>query len=56
VVFPAPFGPSKAKISPRRMSRLTPFSASSPEAKLFDRFETEMTDWLDESLMAKPLL
>src|SRR6187399_1585248 len=56
VVLPAPLGPSKAKISPRRMSRLMPFSAWRPEAKLLERFETEMIDWLDESLMAKPLL
>ena len=28
VVFPAPFGPSSPKISPRRTSRLTPRSAS----------------------------
>jgi hypothetical protein len=32
VVLPAPFGPSSAKISPRRMSRLTRLSASKPEA------------------------
>jgi hypothetical protein len=32
VVLPAPFGPSRAKISPRRISRLTSFSACSPEA------------------------
>ena len=32
VVLPAPFGPSIAKISPRRISRLTLFSASKPEA------------------------
>jgi hypothetical protein len=32
VVFPAPFGPSNAKISPRRMSRLMFFSAWKPVA------------------------
>ncbi len=32
VVLPAPLGPSSAKISPRRMSRLMPFSAWKPEA------------------------
>jgi len=32
VVLPAPFGPSRAKISPLRISRLTFFSACSPEA------------------------
>ena len=32
VVLPAPFGPSSAKISPRRISRLTFFSAWKPEA------------------------
>src|SRR6266446_2174011 len=42
VVLPAPFGPSRAKISPRRMSRLTRLSASKPEAYVFERFETEM--------------
>ena len=30
VVLPAPFGPSSAKISPRRMSRSTDLSASTP--------------------------
>jgi len=30
VVLPAPFGPSSAKISPRRMSRLILFSALKP--------------------------
>ena len=30
VVLPAPFGPSSAKISPRRMSRLALFSADEP--------------------------
>jgi hypothetical protein len=32
VVLPAPFGPSNAKISPLRMSRLTLFSAWKPVA------------------------
>jgi hypothetical protein len=32
VVLPAPFGPSSAKISPRWMSRLIPYSALKPEA------------------------
>jgi len=32
VVLPAPLGPSKAKISPRRMSRLISLSASKPES------------------------
>jgi hypothetical protein len=32
VVLPAPFGPSRAKISPRRMVRSTLFSASNPDA------------------------
>ena len=32
VVLPAPFGPSNARISPRRMSRLTCFSALTPDA------------------------
>ena len=32
VVLPAPFGPSSAKISPRRISRSTFFSALKPEA------------------------
>jgi hypothetical protein len=30
VVLPAPFGPSSAKISPRLISRLMPFSALKP--------------------------
>src|SRR2546426_856330 len=42
VVFPAPLGPSKAKISPRRMSRSTFLSAWKPEAKTLERFDTEM--------------
>jgi hypothetical protein len=32
VVFPAPFGPSSAKISPRRISRLMFFRAWKPVA------------------------
>jgi hypothetical protein len=32
VVFPAPFGPSSAKISPRRISSATSFSACCPDA------------------------
>src|SRR5215831_15032043 len=44
VVLPAPFGPSSAKISPRRISRLTFFSALKPEAYVLDRFATEMMD------------
>ena len=32
VVLPAPFGPSRAKISPRLISRLTFLSAVKPEA------------------------
>src|SRR4030095_11325863 len=35
VVLPAPFGPSSAKISPRRMSRSSGFSASAPCAYFF---------------------
>ena len=42
VVLPAPFGPSSAKISPRRISRETFFSAWNPEAYFFDRLWTEM--------------
>src|SRR5437016_9208519 len=42
VVLPAPFGPSRAKISPRRISRLTFFSAWNPEAYFFDRLWTDM--------------
>src|SRR4051812_789510 len=42
VVLPAPFGPSSAKISPRLMSRSTPFSALNEEPYVFDRFLTEM--------------
>ena len=32
VVLPAPFGPSRARISPSSMARSTPFSASNPVA------------------------
>jgi hypothetical protein len=32
VVLPAPFGPSSAKISPWRMSRLMSFKAWKPDA------------------------
>src|SRR5215471_5964582 len=42
VVLPAPFGPSSAKISPRRISRLTPSRARKPEAYVFETLETEM--------------
>src|SRR5207249_4032357 len=44
VVLPAPLGPSRAKISPRRISRSTLLSASRPEAKVLESFETEMID------------
>src|SRR5439155_6898542 len=43
VVFPAPLGPSSAKISPRRMPRLMFLSARRPEAYVLERFVTEMT-------------
>ena len=42
VVLPAPFGPSSAKISPRRISRLTFLTAERPDAYVFDRLTTEM--------------
>src|SRR5207244_12404351 len=42
VVFPAPLGPSNAKISPRRMSRSMFLSARKPEAKVLERFDMEM--------------
>ena len=38
VVFPAPFGPSKAKKSPCCTSKLTDFSASTPLLYFLDRF------------------
>src|SRR5215217_177430 len=41
VVFPAPFGPSRAKISPRRMSRLMFLSACKPEAYVLASLDTE---------------
>src|SRR5262245_22841358 len=44
VVLPAPLGPSSAKISPRRMSRLMFFKAWNPDAYTLERFEIEMTD------------
>src|SRR5690606_37291727 len=37
VVLPAPLGPSRAKISPRRMSRSTPLRAWKPEAEVLVR-------------------
>ena len=43
VVLPAPLGPRSARISPSRMSRLTLFSASNPEAYVFDRLEMEIS-------------
>src|SRR5688572_23417217 len=49
VVLPAPFGPSRAKISPLRMSRSTCFSASKPDAYVFDRFLTEMIGCMGEA-------
>ena len=42
VVLPAPFGPSSAKISPRRISRLTFLTAERPDAYVLDRLATEM--------------
>ncbi len=42
VVLPAPFGPSSAKISPRRISRLIFFSAVRPDGYVFERLDTEM--------------
>src|SRR3954463_8897720 len=42
VVLPAPFGPSSAKISPRRISRLTFLTAARPDAYVLDRLATEM--------------
>src|SRR5262245_63760185 len=50
VVLPAPLGPSKAKISPRRMSRLMFFSAWNPDAYTLERFEIEMTGCIRVSL------
>jgi hypothetical protein len=42
VVLPAPFGPRSAKISPRRISSDTFFSASKPDAYVFESFSTKM--------------
>src|SRR4249920_1098024 len=52
VVFPAPLGPSNAKISPRRMSRSIPLSAWNPEAKVLESFETEMMGCFESAIMA----
>src|SRR3954454_4541115 len=41
VVLPAPLGPRRAKISPRRISRLMRFRALKPGAYVLDRFRTE---------------
>src|SRR5947209_3780073 len=43
VVLPAPLGPSSAKISPRRISRLMSLRARNPDAYVLERFEIEMT-------------
>src|SRR6476469_3503515 len=42
VVLPAPLGPSSAKISPRRISRLMSLRATSPEAYVLNSFEIEI--------------
>src|SRR5262245_10031763 len=42
VVLPAPLGPSNAKISPLRISRLLSRSATNPDAYVLKRCETEM--------------
>src|SRR3954462_9103646 len=42
VVFPAPFGPRSAKISPRWISRSTRSSAFRPDAYVLVRLEMEM--------------
>src|SRR3954449_11354186 len=42
VVLPAPFGPSSAKISPRRISRFTSLSAEKPDAYVLERLEIVM--------------
>src|ERR1700693_1851715 len=51
VVFPAPFGPSRAKISPRRISRSMFLSAWRPDAKVLERFDTEMIACREVELM-----
>src|SRR5688500_8354446 len=50
VVLPAPFGPSKAKISPLSMSRSTARSASWPDAYLLPRPRIEMIVFIASSL------
>src|SRR5579871_5520602 len=52
VVLPAPLGPSRAKISPALMSRLTFFSALKPDSYVFDRLATEMMGDMLKSKMA----
>src|SRR5262245_15818722 len=44
VVLPAPFGPSRAKISPLSISRSMRLSAWKPDAYVFVRSETEIID------------
>src|SRR5436853_3828525 len=44
VVLPAPLGPSRAKISPFLISRLTPRSATKPDAYVFVTFSTAMIE------------
>src|SRR5215510_7517427 len=43
VVLPAPFGPSRAKISPLRISRLMFLSAWNPDAYVLERCEMDTT-------------
>src|SRR5215475_5455982 len=53
VVLPAPLGPSSAKISPRRISRLMSLRAWNPDAYVLERFEMEMTGCMEVSSTKK---
>ena len=54
VVLPAPLGPSKAKISPLRMSRSTAFSASTPVPYCLRSPRIERTGSLTRLAPARP--
>src|SRR5262245_51640014 len=49
VVLPAPLGPSSAKISPRRISRLMSLRAWNPDAYILERLEIAMTGCMEVS-------
>src|SRR6187431_1781625 len=54
VVLPAPFGPSRAKISPFRISRSTGFKASTPPAYCLRKPRMERIASLIRMLVNRP--